>query len=145
MDSESGTMSTSGSLTGGDRIISVKSSITGIGWRAQYLPILEQFVTTVSITTNHAYSFSKFTFLHELDNGTDFDMASYINKDFFSEVWIALIDYNKERVRAAKTVIYHTLIKHHLDAYLIAASYQQPQLLFQQYSGVIQKSFETRY
>ncbi|KAG1436521.1 hypothetical protein G6F56_013526 [Rhizopus delemar] len=93
MDSESmsksGTMSTSGSLTGGDRIMSVKSCITGIGWRAQYLPILEQFVATVSIITNHAYSFSKFIFLRELDNGTDFDMASYINKDFFSEVWLS--------------------------------------------------------
>ncbi|KAG1450752.1 hypothetical protein G6F56_008256 [Rhizopus delemar] len=112
------------SITGGDRIISVKSSITGIGWKEQYLPILEQFVTTVSITTNHAYSFSKFIFLRELDNGTDFDMASYINKDFFSEVWLSLIDYTRKRVRAAKTVMYRTLIARYLDTYLTAANYQ---------------------
>ncbi|KAG1441417.1 hypothetical protein G6F56_011492 [Rhizopus delemar] len=124
--SESGMMSTSGSLTGDDRIISVKSFITGTGWIAQYLPILERFVTTVSIATNHTYSFSNFIFLHELDNGTDFDMASYINNDlFFSEVWLSLIDYNRKRVRATKTVMYRTLIVRHLDAYLTAASYQR--------------------
>ncbi|KAG1470769.1 hypothetical protein G6F56_002490 [Rhizopus delemar] len=114
--SESGTMSTSGYLTEGDRIISVNSFSTGIGWRAQYPPILEQLVTIASITTNHAYSFSKFIFLCELDNGTDFDSATYINKNISSQIWLSLIDYTRKCFRTAKTAMYSTLIAHHLDA-----------------------------
>ncbi|KAG1440412.1 hypothetical protein G6F56_011938 [Rhizopus delemar] len=65
-------------------------------------------------------------------------MASYINKDFFSEVWLSLIDYTRKRVRAAKTVMYRTLIARHLDAYLTAANYQRPQLLHSQQSALIE-------
>ncbi|KAG1435646.1 hypothetical protein G6F56_013894 [Rhizopus delemar] len=65
-------------------------------------------------------------------------MASYINKDFFSEVWLSLINYTRKRARAAKTVMYRTLIARHLDAYLTAADYQRPQLLHSQQSALIE-------
>jgi hypothetical protein len=46
-----GTMSTTGILASGGRILSVKSSINGIGWNEQYRERLETFVNVIHATT----------------------------------------------------------------------------------------------
>ncbi|KAG1470226.1 hypothetical protein G6F56_002805 [Rhizopus delemar] len=51
---------------------------------------------------------------------------------------LSLIDYTRKYVRAAKTVMYRTLIARHLDAYLTAANYQRPQLLHSQQLALIE-------
>lgn len=46
-----GSMSTNGALASCDRILSVKSSIDGIGWNEQYRERLKNFVNIVHTTT----------------------------------------------------------------------------------------------
>ncbi|KAG1146988.1 hypothetical protein G6F37_004412 [Rhizopus arrhizus] len=75
-----GTMSTTGTLASDDRILSVKSSIDGIGWNEEYRERLEEFVNIIHATTTHAYSLSKFIFLYALQDNGNFDIVSYINK-----------------------------------------------------------------
>jgi hypothetical protein len=122
-DSPGSSMSTSSSLAPGDRIMSVKTSINRIRWNEVYRRRLEDFVDTVNATTTHAYSFSKFIFLREFEReraehiardaqiaqnlalGIDedveavrpFDIESYINTQFFSEVWLSLTMYHRGR------------------------------------------------
>jgi hypothetical protein len=79
---DSSAMGTSSSLAPGDRILAVKSSADGIGWNDLHRETLESFVERVHTTTMHAYSFSKFIFLRELQD-INFRIQEYINKDFF--------------------------------------------------------------
>ncbi|KAG1166720.1 hypothetical protein G6F46_009216 [Rhizopus delemar] len=81
-----GTMSTTGILVSGDRFLSVKSSTDGIGWNVQYRERLETFLNFIHATATQVYSLSKFIFLCALHDDASFDIASYINKEFFSEV-----------------------------------------------------------
>ncbi|ORE09664.1 hypothetical protein BCV72DRAFT_201067 [Rhizopus microsporus var. microsporus] len=74
-------MSTSSFLALGDRILVVKSSVDGIGWNNLHRETLESFVERVYTTTMHAYFFSKFIFLRELQD-MNFRIQGYINKDF---------------------------------------------------------------
>ena len=79
---DSSAMSTFISLVLGDRNLVVKSSVDGIGWNDPHRKKLESFVKRVHTTTIHAYSFSKFIFLQELQD-MNFRIQEYINKDFF--------------------------------------------------------------
>ncbi|EIE85795.1 hypothetical protein RO3G_10505 [Rhizopus delemar RA 99-880] len=79
-------MSTTVTLAFGDRILPIKSVIDGIGWKEQYRKQSEGFINIIYTTTAHAYSSSKFIFLCALQDGVRFDIASYVNKKFFSKV-----------------------------------------------------------
>lgn len=46
----------------------------------------------------YAYSLSKFIFLCSLQNNDNFDIAAYINKEFFSKLWLSLVRYRCGRV-----------------------------------------------
>ncbi|PHZ12603.1 uncharacterized protein RHIMIDRAFT_237523, partial [Rhizopus microsporus ATCC 52813] len=121
----SSAMSTSSSLAPGDRILAVKSSVDGIGWNNLYRDTLESFVERVHTITMHAYSFSKFIFLRELQD-MDFDIQEYINKNFFKEVWLSLVDYSRGRARAQNIIRYRAVIDQYLGDYLTITSYQRP-------------------
>ena len=71
-----GTMNTAGTLTSGDRILSVESSIDGIKWNEQYRVRLEDFVNIIHATTAHTYFLSKSIFLCALQDDGKFDIAS---------------------------------------------------------------------
>ncbi|KAI7896240.1 uncharacterized protein EV154DRAFT_435263 [Mucor mucedo] len=83
-------MSTSSSLAPGNRIMSVKSSIDGIGWDPERRERLEEYVVTVHNITTHAYSLSKYIFLRAIQEDENFDIRQCINCDFFAEVWLKL-------------------------------------------------------
>ncbi|KAG1049652.1 hypothetical protein G6F43_008032 [Rhizopus delemar] len=72
----SGTISVTGTLASGDRILSVKSCIDGIGWNEQCRERLGKFVNIIHATTTHAYSLSKFIFLCAHQDDGKFDVAS---------------------------------------------------------------------
>ncbi|KAI8057811.1 hypothetical protein BDF22DRAFT_602387, partial [Syncephalis plumigaleata] len=42
-----------------ERVLAVKSSISGIGWKEERRGVLRDFVNIVHTTTFHAYSFAK--------------------------------------------------------------------------------------
>ncbi|KAG1290082.1 hypothetical protein G6F66_008950 [Rhizopus arrhizus] len=95
------TMSTTGALVSDYRILSVKSSINGIGWNEQYRERLEELVNIIHATATHTYSLSKFIFLCALQDDDNFYIAAYINKEFFSEIWLFLMHYHRGRVGEA--------------------------------------------
>ncbi|KAI9314808.1 hypothetical protein BX666DRAFT_1836812, partial [Dichotomocladium elegans] len=66
-----------------DRILSVKCSIQSIGWREEYRERLLEVVDIANATTVHAFSFSKYIFLNELQTNQDFDIAIFLNSRFF--------------------------------------------------------------
>ena len=130
-------ISTSSSLAPGDRILAVKSSVDGIGWNDIHCETLESFVECVYTTTMHAYSFSKFIFLRELQD-MNFRIQEYINKDFFKEVWLSLVNYSRGRARARLIIEYHELINRHLDDYLRITNCQRFNFVYAQQSAIIE-------
>ncbi|KAI7861564.1 hypothetical protein BDF14DRAFT_1706507, partial [Spinellus fusiger] len=68
------------------KIIAVKSSITGIGWKPQYLLPLKTLVSTVHILVKHTFAFLKYIFIQELENNPAFALEDFANVDFYSEV-----------------------------------------------------------
>ncbi|KAI7867836.1 hypothetical protein BDF14DRAFT_1692424, partial [Spinellus fusiger] len=68
------------------KIIAVKSSIAGIGWKQQYLLLLKTLVSIVHILVTHAFAFLKYIFIQELGNNPTFALEDFSNVDFYSEV-----------------------------------------------------------
>ncbi|KAG1463640.1 hypothetical protein G6F46_003649 [Rhizopus delemar] len=123
-------------LASGNRILSVKSSNDGIGWNEQYRERSEEFVNTIHATTTHAYSLCKFIFLCAIQDGASFDIASYINKEFFSEELLSLVNYRRGCVDVA-TAWKRALISQYIKRYLDCTSYIRPGLKYaQQSSGI---------
>ena len=67
------------------KIITVKSSIAGIGWEPQYIPLLKTLVANVHTLVSHTFSFLKYIFIHELENNPAFPLKNFINVDFFKK------------------------------------------------------------
>ncbi|KAI9316976.1 hypothetical protein BX666DRAFT_1877628 [Dichotomocladium elegans] len=68
----------------GDRILSVKCGIQGIGWREEHCERLLEVVDIAPPTTVHGFS-SKYIFLNEFETNQDFDITIFLNS-LFSEV-----------------------------------------------------------
>ncbi|KAI7897312.1 uncharacterized protein EV154DRAFT_392771, partial [Mucor mucedo] len=90
----------------------------GIGWKQSSLTTLHNFVRVIHTTTNHAYYFYKYIFLNELQADPQCDLKEYINKEFFAEVWLSLVDYTKGNARAEKVIKYRNYISRYLPSYL---------------------------
>ncbi|KAG0742847.1 hypothetical protein G6F57_010250 [Rhizopus arrhizus] len=121
-------------LASGDRILFVKSFIDGIGWNEQYQERSEEIVNIIHATTTHAYPLSKFIFLCAIQDNASFDIASYINKESLSEVWLSLVDYHCGRVGEA-TARRRILIGQYIQRYLDCTSYIRPELNYAQQSS----------
>ncbi|KAG1046527.1 hypothetical protein G6F43_010993 [Rhizopus delemar] len=113
-----GIMGTTGTLASEYCILPIKSRIDGIGWNEQYRERLEEFVNIIHTTIMHVCSLSKFIFLCALQDDASFDIASYDNKEFVSEVWSFLISYRRGRV-GETTARRHTLIGQYKDTSII--------------------------
>ncbi|KAI7879203.1 uncharacterized protein EV154DRAFT_394424, partial [Mucor mucedo] len=66
------------------RIITIKSSITGISCKQPSLTTLHGCFRVVHTATKHAYYFSKYIFLTELQADPQCDFKEYINNEFFA-------------------------------------------------------------
>ncbi|KAI8053376.1 hypothetical protein BDF22DRAFT_743303 [Syncephalis plumigaleata] len=126
---------THGSSTSADseRVLAVKSSISGIGWKKHH-DVLRDFVDIVHTTTFHAYAFAKYIFLKE-HNKRNFKFENYIREDFFKQVWLSLIKRTEKGTTKEKTVRYRKFIKKHLKDYLKLTDYKPPELAYAQQSA----------
>ncbi|KAG2193488.1 hypothetical protein INT47_005013 [Mucor saturninus] len=130
-------MSTSSSLAPGDRIISVKSSIDGIGWDPERRERLEEYVVTVHNITTHAYSLSKYIFLRAIQEDENFDIRRCINRDFFAEVWLKLTRYARGRA-GGRTAATRAFIDTYLDDYLEVTGFVPPDFRYGQQASLIE-------
>ncbi|KAG2211255.1 hypothetical protein INT47_006375 [Mucor saturninus] len=130
-------MSTSSSLAPGDRIISVKSSIDGIGWDPERRERLEEYVVTVHNITTHAYSLSKYIFLRAIQEDENFDIRRCINRDFFAEVWLKLTRYARGRA-GGRTAATRAFIDTYLDDYLELTGFVPPDFRYGQQASLIE-------
>ncbi|KAI8056096.1 hypothetical protein BDF22DRAFT_324147 [Syncephalis plumigaleata] len=126
---------THGSSTSADieRVLAVKSSLSGIGWKKHH-DVLRDFVNIVHTTTFHAYSLLKYIFLEQQHN-RHFDMEKYIRVDFFKEVWLSLIKPKKAHGPQEKTGRYRAFLDDHVRAYLVHTGYKKPELAYAQQSA----------
>ncbi|RCH78695.1 hypothetical protein CU097_001246 [Rhizopus azygosporus] len=67
----------------------------------------------------------------------NFRIQEYINKDFFKEVWLYMVNYSRGRARARLIIHYQELINRHLDDYLRITNYQRPSFVYAQQSAII--------
>ncbi|KAI8086847.1 uncharacterized protein B0P05DRAFT_578073 [Gilbertella persicaria] len=72
------------------QMITIKTTIQNI-WNQDHVRPLYDLVDNVNILVLHTYSFSKYIFLEELKNSIDFSLADFVTKEFFVEVFLALI------------------------------------------------------
>lgn len=90
------------------KIIAVKSSITGIGWKPQYVPLLRTLVSTVHTIVTHTFAFLKYIFIQELENDPGFALEDFANVDFYREVFLSLLQSYKptRQTKSTKLAIY---------------------------------------
>ena len=108
-----------------DRIVVVKSSIAGIHWRDDLIPILNNFVTTVHNTTMHAYAFAKYIFMSKLESDPNFDFTPWIHTDFFAEVWLSLVQQRGFNPTGLRTATFREVINSQIGNYLRITGYQK--------------------
>ncbi|CEG84132.1 hypothetical protein RMATCC62417_17978 [Rhizopus microsporus] len=68
----------------------------------------------------------------------NFRIQEYINKNFFKEVWLSLVDYSRDRARARLIVCYRELIDQCLDDYLTIINYQRLIFVYAQQFAIIE-------
>ncbi|KAI8054313.1 hypothetical protein BDF22DRAFT_775088 [Syncephalis plumigaleata] len=122
----SSTEGSSQSAADSERVLSVKSSLSGIGWKKEYHDVLRHLVNTVHTTTFHAYSLSKYIFLSEFEGNASFEFKKYVHKDFFKEVWLSLLNRKTKSQIKGRTAELRELISGHWDGYYTATGYQKP-------------------
>ncbi|KAG1181426.1 hypothetical protein G6F46_011169 [Rhizopus delemar] len=132
-----GSMGTNGTLASCDHILSVKSSIDGIGWNEQYRERLEDFVNIVHTSTTHDCSLSKFVFLCTLQDDDHFDITAYVNKEFFSDVCLSLVRYRRGRVGETTTGRF-TFIGQCIQRYLDHTIYERPERKYAQQPSLVE-------
>ncbi|KAI9356395.1 hypothetical protein BD770DRAFT_390148, partial [Pilaira anomala] len=92
--------------------MTVKSSITGIGWKPQYLSILKKLVHDVHIIVTHTYSFTRYIFIQELN----LNLEEYAVQGFYKEVFLSLLDSKTVNVNrlSGKVKAYREMINNDL-------------------------------
>ncbi|CEG74287.1 hypothetical protein RMATCC62417_09524 [Rhizopus microsporus] len=116
------------------KIITVKSSITGIGWKLQYISPLKTLVTKVHTLIIHTFSFLKYTLIQELEHNSAFDLQDFANIDFYREVFLSLLQSykpNKQKI-SSKSRTYRGLANSHRDMYFQHCSYEPMDLKYAQ-------------
>ncbi|KAI9272330.1 hypothetical protein EDC94DRAFT_511460, partial [Helicostylum pulchrum] len=74
------------------RTITIKSSVIGVGWKPQYVPVLKKIISDVHYLVTHTYIFSRYIFIQELECDNTFDLEGYVVQGFFKEVFLSLVE-----------------------------------------------------
>ena len=114
------------------KIITVKSSVNGIGWKHAYRSRLLDLVSNVNTLVTHTYAFLKYIFTNELDKNNTFNLSLYTNTDFFREVFLSLTEnYKTHKSKTNKTLQSYKdlLLKHRLN-YLILSKHRLVKLTY---------------
>ncbi|KAI7872892.1 hypothetical protein BDF14DRAFT_1889463 [Spinellus fusiger] len=61
----------------------VKGSLSGIGWKPQYIQHLKELVSIVHHLVSHTFSFLKYICIHELEDDHRFLSQDFINDTLF--------------------------------------------------------------
>lgn len=110
-------------------------------------------VNITNMIVTNTFAFIKFIFINELDSDNNFDLKSYVNKGFFVEVFLALVDKqvrdgtSSGKSRLGDSVkIYRQLIAKHKNDYCIYAKYTPPKLVNSQQIALYEcTKIETAY
>ncbi|CAO3698228.1 unnamed protein product [Rhizopus stolonifer] len=114
------------------RVITIKSTIKNI-WNQNYLRPLYDLVDNVNTLVSHTFGFSKYIFLEELKRTIDFNLADFVNKEFFVKVFLALVSRRNIAGRLNnRTAIYRELISFHKASYFQDAQYTPFELKYAQ-------------
>ncbi|RCH94652.1 hypothetical protein CU098_013651, partial [Rhizopus stolonifer] len=134
------------------RIMSVKAPIHKVV-KPEFIQSTVKLVDVVNTITAHTYSFSKYIFLKELENDTNFELSACIVKPFFMEVFLSLVERQvrdgvksgsgKSRLKD-KTRWYRDLIKKHKELYCKHAGYVPPKLTHAQQCADYESHFGNR-
>jgi hypothetical protein len=106
------------------KVITIKSSVSGLGWKTEYIPRLKELVSTTNTLVAHTFALTKFIFINELDKNESFNLKKYSQKDFYVQVFISLIkQQNSSRVKTSKTREFRELIGKHMKEYCQLSGY----------------------
>ncbi|KAI9335796.1 hypothetical protein BD770DRAFT_467360 [Pilaira anomala] len=102
-------------------VMTLKSSITGIGWKAQYLSILKKLAHDVHIIVTHTYSFTRYIFIQELN----LNLEEYAVQSFYKEVFLSLLDSKTVNVNrlSGKVKAYREMINKYKASYYRDSSF----------------------
>lgn len=119
------------------RISTIKTSIQNIEWKKDYKENLHELVLKVNLLVTHAYAFSKYIFIKELETDPTFDLNSSISSKFFTEVFITLTN-SKQLVNQVKpeTAIIRTLLRKHREDYLKHSKFRPPSFSYAQQNAL---------
>ncbi|KAI9313611.1 hypothetical protein BX666DRAFT_1864506, partial [Dichotomocladium elegans] len=88
---------------------------------------LLEVVHIAHATTVHAFSFSKYIFLNELQTNQGFGITIFLNsRFFFAKVWLSLVEYERRALGSSITVRNRALINEYLPGYFYHANYVSP-------------------
>lgn len=72
---------------------------------------------TVNLLTIHTYQLARYIFVHELASDCNFDIEDFVNKEFFTEVFLALIKYDQRTATLETTIQYRDIIREYISMY----------------------------
>ncbi len=114
------------------KVITLKTSVSGIQWRHELIPRLKDLVSTVNILVTHTFALTKFTFINELERSEFFDLEKHAEKDFYVEVFLELTKQNRKPSKSTKTKDYRDLIRKYKNEYCILTKYDPIELRYAQ-------------
>ncbi|KAJ2801154.1 hypothetical protein H4R21_002894, partial [Coemansia helicoidea] len=102
-----------------DQVVCAKGPLAAV-WRgtSEQLLHLEWLVVTTNVVTLHAFSLACLIFTTELWRNVAFDPGIWINQTFFYEVWTALTDMKKRKVKKGREA--RELVSQHIKPYMEA-------------------------
>lgn len=125
------------------RIMSIKAPIHKV-IKPEFIQATVNVVNTINNVVTHTYAFIKYIFLKELEVNGDFKLSEFINKPFFMEVFLSLVDRQvRDGVKSGsgkstlknQTRCYRDLIKKYKESYCKHAGYVPPKLTHAQQSA----------
>lgn len=116
------------------KITTVKSSVTGVGWKPRYTPKLKALVANVHLLVTHTFAFLKYIFIQELEEDRSFALEAFANVDFYRQVFLSLIKSYKptKTKRTTELSTYKDLINKHRDTYCQICSYTPIEMKYAQ-------------
>ncbi|KAI7907353.1 uncharacterized protein BX663DRAFT_414943, partial [Cokeromyces recurvatus] len=114
------------------KVITLKTSVSGIQWRRELIPRLKNLVSIVNILATHTFALTKFIFINELERSEFFDLEKHAEKDFYVEVFLELTKQNRKPSKSTKTKDYRDLIRKYKNEYCILTKYDPIELKYAQ-------------
>ncbi|ORE05075.1 hypothetical protein BCV72DRAFT_311644, partial [Rhizopus microsporus var. microsporus] len=97
------------------KVIAIKSSVSGLGWKIEYIPRLKELVSTTNTLVTHTFALTKIMFINEREKGESFGLKKYSQKDFYVQVFTSVIKQQRNTpVKTLKTRELRELTEKHM-------------------------------